>query len=506
MLRPRAVMLLGVLVLLLPSADGPLRARADSEPPLLNFFCTDRDRFGVWHPPLSGIEAFDVGQLHAGWYNNWSVVENPAHPAGMRFVQLVRIAQGEAPPDVDAACFDENRPRACPTWDEVEAIAQSNPASLWLIGNEPDTQDYVDADRYAEIYHEFYTHLKAADPSCQVAIGGVVQPTPIRLEYLDAILEAYETRYGPTPDDLPMPVDVWNVHNYVLREKKRYEGCLDCWGCGVPPGGPDEGELYPIDEHDDLNIWTGHLIAMRQWMKRNGYRDRPLIVSEFGILWPESFGPPDYPFDYVRVRKFMLDTFNWMMTTTDDTDTIGYRADDNRLVQAWSWFSLAEDELEGIKIPNASHLFNPDTLAIMPLGVDYGSYTAPLTTPFPGSVDLRPVALLRGLASGSGGGFVEVTIAAKVANDGAAWAQDVLVRFERDGVPAGEATISSIAPGTTETVSVLWTGLTPGQTYEATATVYPDAGTIECNPFNNVYTASVVLGDHWIYLPTIRKK
>ena len=95
----------------------------------------------------------------------------------------------------------------------------------------------------------------------------MVQPTPIRLEYLDAILEASETRYGRTPDDLPMPVDVWNVHNYVLREKKRYEGCPDCWGCGVPPGGPDEGKSYEIDEHDFLPFWTGHLIAMRQWMR-----------------------------------------------------------------------------------------------------------------------------------------------------------------------------------------------------------------------------------------------
>ena len=497
-LRPCAAMLLGVLVLLLPSADGPLRARADSEPPLLNFVCTDRDRFGVWHPPLSGIEAFDVGQLHAGWYNNWSVVENPTHPAGMRFVQLVRIAQGEPPPGGDAACFDENRPRACPTWAEVEAIAQSNPASLWLIGNEPDRQDYVEPERYAEIYHEFYSHLKAADPSCQVAVGGVVQPTPIRLEYLDAILQAYEDEY-----EEPMPVDVWNVHNYVLREKKWYEGCPDCWGCDVPPGGPDEGELYEIDEHDDLDIWTGHLTAMRDWMKLQGYRERPLIVSEFGVLWPETYGSVPGPFDYVRVRDFMLATFDWLMTATDPHT--GYPADGDRLVQAWSWFSLAQDELEGIQIPNASHLFDPDpdSLAIMPLGVDYGSYAAMLTTPFPGSVDLRPVALLRGVATGSGGGFVEVTITARVANDGAAWAEDVLVRFERDGEPAGEATISSVAPGTTETADVLWTGLTPGQSYEATATVYPDADTIECNPFNNVYAAPLAVGDHLIYLPLV---
>jgi hypothetical protein len=344
----------------------------------------------------------------------------------------------------------------------------------------------------------FYTHLKAADPSCQVAVGGVVQPTPIRLEYLDAILQAYEDEYEER-----MPVDVWNVHNYVLREKKWYEGCPDCWGCDVPPGGPDEGKLYEIDEHDDLKIWTGHLVAMRQWMRDRGYRDRPLIVSEYGILMPKTYDYP--PFDHARVREFMLKTFDWMMKATDDTT--GYPADGNRLVQAWSWYSLAEDDLEGYHdLVFHSHLYDPDTGDITPLGVDYGSYTAPLTTPFPGIVDLRPVALEHDRLPGSGDDLVDASITATVAYDGVAPAGSVLVRFERDGVPAGEATIASIAPGTTEMASVLWAGLSPGQTYEATATVYLDAGTIECNPFNNVYTASVMLGDHWIYLPTIRKK
>ena len=494
-IRARAGLLLGLLVVLLPGLVGLGPAQAESQQPPLNFVCTDSDRFGVWHSLdlLPGIEAYDVGQLHAGWWNYRTVVENPSHPADMRFVQLVRIAQGEPPPDVDAACFDADRPHTCPTWDEVGTIAQLNPGSLWLIGNEPDRQDYVEADRYAEIYHDFYTFLKAEDPTCQVGIGGVVQPTPIRLEYLDEILQAYQAQYGE-----PMPVDVWNIHNYVLREKRWYEGCPDCWGCDVPPGSPhDSGMLYGIQDHDDLGYWTGHLTAMREWMEVKGYRDRPLIVSEFGILMPEFYG-----YDYARVRKFMLATFEWMMTASDPN--IGYPADGNRLVQAWSWYGLAESSLGGW--PLLSHLFDPDTLAITPLGVEFGAFTAPLIAPFPGSVDLRPVALLRGVSSATGGGFVDATIIAKVANDGAAPAGSVLVRFERDGEPAGEATISNIAPGTTETASVLWTDLIPGQTYEATVSVEADIQTIECNPFNNLYTTPLIFGDRWIYLPVINKR
>ncbi|MFC2031531.1 CARDB domain-containing protein [Chloroflexota bacterium] len=492
--RCRTGLLLGLVALLFVGHHGQAPAEADSNQPPLNFVCTDSDRFGVWHSlQLPLIEEVDVGRLHAGWWNHWNVVENPAHPADMRFVQLVRIAQGEPPTDVDAACFDAERPLACPTWDAVGTIARANPGSLWLIGNEPDRQDYVEADRYAEIYHEFYTFLKAEDPTCQVGIGGVVQPTPIRLEYLDEILQAYQTQNG----DEPMPVDVWNVHNYVLREKKMYEDCPDCWGCGVPPGGPNEGELYGLQDHDDLEIWTGHLTAMRQWMADRGYRDRPLIVSEFGILMPEFYG-----YDYARVRDFMLATFEWMMTANDPD--IGYPADGNRLVQAWSWFGLAESTLEGL--PLQCRLFDPDTKEITRLGVTFGSYTTALTDPVPGSVDLKPVAVLRGVSSTTGGGFVDATIIAKIANDGAAPAGSVLVRVKRDGEPSGEATISNIAPGTTETASVLWTDLIPGQTYEATVSVEADIQTIECNPFNNLYTTPLIFGDRWIYLPVINKR
>ena len=460
----------------------PVAAEAKPTVPPWPGFCYERDRFGFWDVG-NRIDAYDVGLLHAGWYNHYTVIEEPSHPGGMRFVQLVRIYPPE--PAAGAACA------GCPTWDEVRAIAQQNPGSLWLIGNEPDRQDYVAAERYAQIYHDFYDFLKAEDPASQVAIGGVVQPTPIRLQYLDLILDAYQAQYGEM-----MPVDVWNVHNYVLREKDWYPGCPDCWGCDIPPGtDPELGILYEIEDHDNLVYWTGQLRAMRTWMRDRGYRDRPLIVSEYGILMWTLFG-----YDYPRVRDFMLSTFDWMTTATDP-DT-GYPADGNRLVQAWSWYSLAQSTFEGR--PVASHLFDPATREITELGRDFGAYTAPLAQPFPGTVDLQVTAIRHGVAAVGAGGLLTTTVTAQVTNGGASPAGEVQVHFYRDGMPAGEATLEALGAGDSQPVSVVWTNLEAGP-YTVRAVADPEGLIAECNSYNNERSSSLMVSGIQIYLPLIGK-
>jgi hypothetical protein len=70
-------------------------------------------------------------------------------------------------------------------------------------------------------------------------------------------------------------------------------------------------------------------------MKDRGQQNKPLIVSEYGILMPNDYGfPPE------RVRDFMLGTFRIFETTIDPD--LGYPADGHRLVQRWCWFSLAD--------------------------------------------------------------------------------------------------------------------------------------------------------------------
>jgi hypothetical protein len=297
-----------------------------------------RDRFG-FGVAMSPVDQYDVNQLHAGWYLNWGADPEPKRPGGMEFAQMVRVRGG----------------RPSPSEQQLDRIARANPGSLWLIGNEPDvlTQDGLEPAEYARIYHDVYTLLKSADPTCQVAIGGVTQPTPLRLKYLDMVLDAYSDLYGQT-----IPVDVWNVHGFILREER------GSWGVDIPPGmSVDQGRLFEMEDHDDVEIFQQQILDFRRWMAEKGERDKPLIVSEYGILLP-----PEYGFSHERVRAFMYASFDFFLTATDAE--LGYPADDNRLVQRWLWYSVSDT------VYPAGNLFDPETGQITPLGLAYGSYAA----------------------------------------------------------------------------------------------------------------------------------
>lgn len=300
-----------------------------------------RDRFGVG--VVSGpITDYSVEQLGIGWYLNWRVEVHPPRPGGADFWQMVRVSEEGYRPDSSV----------------IRAAASANPGSVWLIGNEPDVrwQDNTTPERYAEIYHELYHLLKSTDPTCQVAIGGVSQPTPLRLAYLDRILSAYRSQYRTG-----MPVDVWNVHGFVLREER------DSWGVDIPPGmDSDTGILYEIQDHDDLETFRDQILAFRRWMARHGERDKPLVVSEYGILMPE-----DYGFDQERVQAFMGATFDYFLTATDGV--VGYPPDDNRLVQWWCWYSLAAPD----DYYPTGNLFDPETKALTPVGAAFAGYVGP---------------------------------------------------------------------------------------------------------------------------------
>lgn len=475
-LGPVSLCILAILGLAtsLPTASVPVLA--EGVPPPFPGVCSQADRFGVWAAERSA-DSYPISQIGAGWYSWWETLEQPPHPAGLRFAQLVRISHDGPLPDAECS--------RCPTWEQVARIAASNPGSLWLIGNEPDRQDWTPAGRYAEIYHNFYFFLKAQDPSCLVAPGGVVQPTPIRLQYLDMILAAYQERYGQS-----MPVDVWNVHNYVLREG------TTGWGCGIPPGtDPALAKNYSIQDHDNMVYWTRHLVEMRQWMADRGYQDRPLIISEFGILMPEMYG-----YDYPRVKAFMIATFDWLTAASDDET--GYPLDGNRLVQQWAWYSLDDKDYEGWTSWN--HLFDPDTRAITALGLDFGAYTSPLTVPYVGSIDLHPGPMSFSLPQTGPTGLLTTTVTVSIANEGAAGAQDVVVRLERDGAAAEQVTIPIVPAGGSETVSAVWSDLNPGW-HQGGVAVDPDGLIVECDRSNNGWRGSLLIGVGRAYLPLIAR-
>ena len=304
---------------------------------------TARFGFGV---AVNPVEEYDVSLLGAEWYNNFRFRSDPPPLFDLEYVQVIRLSGSGYSPSQEI----------------IETYALAQPGTLWLIGNEPDAplQDCITPEQYAPLYHELYGIIKNVDPSAKVAIGGVVQATPLRLQYLDMILDEYQTLYGEK-----IPVDIWNVHGFILQEKR------DSWGCQIPCGidDIDEGMLYGVDDHDNMTVFNQQVRDFRKWMNKNGERNKPLIVSEYGILFPSSMG-----FDEPRVESFMLATFDYFLATK--VSWLGYPADENRLVQAWSWYSLDDDSFEGND--THSHLFDPATKQITALGTAYRNYTSSL--------------------------------------------------------------------------------------------------------------------------------
>jgi len=285
------------------------------------------------------ILRYDTGPLRLGWYLDWGVKADPARPGGAEYAQMVHPVHGGLRPDVGT----------------IAAIAQANPGSLWLVGNEPDVkwQNNVEPATYARLYHEAYGAIKEADPTAQVAIGGVTQPTPLRMRYLEAILASYREQFG-----VEMPVDVWNIHNFILREER------GSWGVDIPPGLPDDyGTLYEIEDNDNMDIFRQQIVNFRRWMAQRGYQDRPLIVSEYGVLMPEEYGfPPE------RVVAFLTATFDFFLTAADPA--LGYPADDYRLVQRWCWYALDAPDY------TAGNLFDPQSGAMTAVGEGWKGYVA----------------------------------------------------------------------------------------------------------------------------------
>jgi len=293
----------------LPSSSQETRPPQQSETIPLPQTALDRFGVGVPYPPLQAEVAEKLG---LGWHLAWRVLEHPSRLSGVAFWQMVRVREDGFYPDKAA----------------IQRASRANPGANWLIGNEPDViwQDNVTPERYAEWYHELYYLLKKTDPTCRVAIGGVSQPTPLRLQYLDMVMSSYQARYDET-----MPVDMWNIHNFILREER------NSWGVEIPPGlTADQGIVYEVDDHDNLEIFKAQITAFRQWMAKHGERNKPLIVSEYGILMPA-----DYGFDPERVQRFLYGTYQFMLNATGEE--IGYPDDNNHLVQRWAWYSLSDD-------------------------------------------------------------------------------------------------------------------------------------------------------------------
>lgn len=344
---------LGLSLLVLTIVFFPLPVLSQPPAPFLN--C----RLGVdvnWAP----FGDPNLADLNLGWYSNFTLDSSPI-PEGMEFVRTIRLNQKHGNPYDSKLCpYGSYSCYAYPptytlripgSLAALEQEVRDNPGSLWAVGNEPDGrqwwngetwqdnnnwvgQDEITPEVYAVAFCEISRLIHATDPTARVAIGGVIQGTPLRLEYLDRIWNAYPgvCNGRRLSDD----VDVWNMHNYVLREAsvKCYPKA-QAWGAEIPPGLYPKyckGQLTQPEDNGKVALATEQIVRFRTWMASKGLRDKPLIITEGGLnlgsYWVLSS----------TVQSFLTSYLDFVLNYKDAN--IGNPLDENRLIQRFQWWSL----------------------------------------------------------------------------------------------------------------------------------------------------------------------
>jgi streptogramin lyase len=459
-----AASLLGGIVLALIFAGVALGLEEACRPSLV-----ERQRYGFVAVSSDWPQNFDVDSLQAGWYVDFQPYGSP--PGGMDRALMIRV-----------------RSDLLPNLIQLGALVDDNPGAIWLVGNEPDCiwQDDVWPEEYARIYHDLYTFIKGRDLTSQVAAGGIVQPTPLRLEYLDRVLAAYKAQYGKA-----MPVDIWHIHNAILNEQR------GGWGADIPPGiDAEQGVIRAIDDNDNVAIFEDQIWAFRQWLAENGYTGYPVIVTEYGVLMPKEYG-----FTEARVKAFMTNTFQFLSSTTDLA--LGDPSDGYRLVQRWAWFSLDvqpwdEQTGEGFN----GNLFDPFAGSITTFGLHYADQTS--SFPPLNYVDLglatRQMPQLPLVVSPTQA--VTIPVEVRVVNGGTADSGSFGVRLTYDGPvsDAPEQVIANLPPSSSEWITFTLTDLPVGN-YALLLEIDPDGQVDESAECNNQATWGFVVPRYRWYAP-----
>jgi hypothetical protein len=464
-------------------------------------------RFGsvaLWNP----IDSYDVASLNLGWYLT-GAIQFPPRPNDALPVQMVRLKGRDCGyPDCPTPEYWNEATITPPLTEEgLGSVVDSNPGAVWLIGNEPDRvygMDDVLPSQYAQAYREAYAFIKERDPSAQLAIGSVVVPTPLRLQYLDMILDEYVNRY-----DHFMPVDIWTTHVHMVQEVR------DSWGAEIPPGiDEDTGVLFSKSQHADLGTFKQLVIDFRAWMKAHGQQDKPLYITEFGILWPDwlvdEFGDP---FDEPRVIDFMYQTMTWMDDYADPS--LGYPVDTHRLIQRWNWYSLDDDSVPNPNLPDHHNwngwLFESESLNRSVFGDAFATHTNKIWP----TNDLVPLRFRTSPAippTALPGETVSLTLEAEVYNVGNTISDRpfIVAFYEQidDTVDLIAATtVTSPIEGCAEhvTAQALWTDISPGR-HQVLVSADPTNAVHETDESNNELVGTVLIPYHRLYLPAVQSK
>ena len=330
-------------------------------------------RFGITSP--LGSEGYDIASMGVGSYLDWGAGSNPSLPNGVEYIRVLRLRDDLYPQTL----------ANLPDW------IQANPGSVWVVGNEPDTyysdQDGLLPEVYADRYYELATIIRSLDPTARITFGNSVQPTPIRMRYLDRVWNQLVAHAG-NPAAVSDLIDYWTIHSFILNEK------MYSWGSGIPPGfendHEDAVEIIDFSDTYSSNIFQQRIIAFRSWMAGKGERGKPLWIVEYGSLSP-PIDPPGGP-DYYNVSDqdtadYMTATFDFLLSASDEQT--GLPGDANQLVQRWFWYSLNDHRYNF-----GGSIFDPDDEKLPTLVgeafIEYQSLNLAQPDLYPASLSIAP--------------------------------------------------------------------------------------------------------------------
>ncbi|MCL4294643.1 MAG: hypothetical protein KJ077_02905 [Anaerolineae bacterium] len=462
------------------------------------------------------VIGYDLGQLKMGLYLDWRSAPPPGLPSNVEYIRTVRVHQVKT---CGTRCIGAyTQPPAytvSPDLTTLSArVAGSPPGSIWRIGNEIERRDWdgggqdeITPELYATAFHEIRQVIKAADPTARIAIGSVILASPLRLAYLERVWNSYQNQYGYS---MGQDIDLWIMHGFLLREIRNN------WGADIPAGfdnndsdpannyDPAAGFLYGVADfstiiaaHHNITYFQGFVRAMRTWMAAHGERSKPLLITEYGVLYTQEYG-----ISSTQVKSYLTGSFDYLLSATDAV--VGYPADENRLVQGWVWYSLNDTAYNG-------SLFYPTTKTLSGYGVTWKNYVTdpakpaasqPRPNPLVMNPRAEPPAVLETATP------VTFTLKVDLANSGNTSGSNVKVSFwNGDPNAPGSNQIGSTQTlanlpgcGRFTTVEVKWPNRIKG-TYTWYAKVEPVLNEINTN--DNLVNSTVLVGTSITYLPLI---
>jgi hypothetical protein len=484
-----------------PEAQPLASGSADGDP-----MC----RFGyaiTWNS-LTAYSSTQITALRGGWYLNFGTNATPERPNGIEYAQMVSVRQLKTVnPSYTATYIIPYTYTIQPNLGTIAALAQNSAlqGSLWIVGNEPERIDFPCSNGgacgqneslpevYADIYHVVYQTIKANDPTAQVAIGGVVEVTPLRLKYLERVLNAYRAHYGDT-----MPVDVWNIHTYPVREVHDPLSLSNSWGAEIPAGLTETiGIDYPLSANYSLTVFAQEIVTFRQWMLVHGQRNKPLILSEYGAQMPSRIQDENGQyFTTARARDYMYGSFDYLLTAVDTQ--LGYPADDNRLVQRWNWFSVDYP-------PEATNgsLFSYTSKTIEQLGLDWISYVNNSAKPFGPPLNFKLLSARYFFGAPDNYGLVTATVQLQVSNSGYRTVTSTIPIQLNGGVFITQTTLTGLRGcGDSQFVTLQVPNLAQG-VYNAVAEVDPNHTFTESTLADNTLAFPLLVPTYQVYLPVV---